>query len=57
MSLLVSSHVMDEAQRCDQLLLMREGVVLAQEPPTALCERTHSADIEQAFLTLVGDAA
>jgi ABC-2 type transport system ATP-binding protein len=57
MSLLVSSHVMDEAQRCDQLLLMREGVVLAQEPPRALCERTHSTDVEQAFLTLVGDAA
>jgi ABC-2 type transport system ATP-binding protein len=57
MSLLVSSHVMDEAQRCDQLLLMREGIVLAQEAPTALCERTHTADIEQAFLTLIGDAA
>jgi ABC-2 type transport system ATP-binding protein len=57
MSLLVSSHVMDEAQRCDQLLLMREGIVLAQEAPTALCERTHAADIEQAFLTLIGDAA
>ena len=57
MSLLVSSHVMDEAQRCDQLLLMREGVVLAQEPPNALIERTHAADVEHAFLALVGDAA
>ena len=57
LSLLVSSHVMDEAQRCDQLLLMREGVVLAQEPPDALCARTNTADVEQAFLTLVGGAA
>jgi ABC-2 type transport system ATP-binding protein len=57
MSLLVSSHVMDEAQRCDQLLLMREGSVLAQEAPAALCERTGAPDVEQAFLTLIGAAA
>jgi len=57
MTLLVSSHVMDEAQRCDQLVLMRDGVVLAQEPPAALCERTNTADVEQAFLALVGEAA
>ena len=56
-TLLVSSHVMDEAQRCDQLVLMREGVVLAQEPPAALCERTNTSDVEQAFLALVGEAA
>ena len=52
-TLLVSSHVMDEAGRCDRLLLMREGALLADEPPSALLERTGAADLEQAFLRLV----
>lgn len=52
-SLLVSSHVMDEAQRCDRLMLMREGTLLADEPLAELLERTGSADPEGAFLTLV----
>ncbi|NKQ56572.1 ABC transporter ATP-binding protein [Amycolatopsis sp. K13G38] len=54
-TLLVSSHVMDEAARCDQLLLMREGRVLATGSPSALRERTGSADLEQAFLRLIRD--
>jgi ABC-2 type transport system ATP-binding protein len=52
-TLLVSSHVMDEAARCDKLLLMREGVLLADETPDRLRERTGSLDLEQAFLRLV----
>ena len=56
-TLLVSSHVMDEASRCARLLLMREGRLLADDPPAALLERTGSADIEQAFLRLVDEAA
>jgi ABC-2 type transport system ATP-binding protein len=52
-TLLVSSHVMDEAARCTELLLMREGHVLAQDAPRALLERTGAADIEGAFLRLV----
>lgn len=52
-ALLVSSHVMDEASRCDRLLLMRDGRLLADETPRALLERTSSADLEQAFLELV----
>jgi ABC-2 type transport system ATP-binding protein len=56
-TLLVSSHVMDEASRCERLLLMREGRLLADDPPGALLERTGSADIEQAFLRLVDQAA
>ena len=55
-TLLVSSHVMDEASRCERLLLMREGRLLADDPPRALLERTGSADIEQAFLRLVDEA-
>ena len=49
-----SSHVMDEATRCDELVLMRDGAVIAHEPPAALLERTGTADVEQAFLALVG---
>lgn len=55
-ALLVSSHVMDEAERCDQLVLMREGRVIAAEPPAALLARTGARDIESAFLSLVGDS-
>jgi len=49
----VSSHVMDEANRCDRLLLMREGRLIADDTPAALLEQTASADIEAAFLQLV----
>jgi len=56
-TLLVSSHVMDEAERCDTLLLMREGRILASDTPAALCARTGAADVEGAFLALVGAAS
>jgi len=49
----VSSHVMDEASRCDQLLLMREGELLADETPQALLAEAEAADLEAAFLTLI----
>jgi ABC-2 type transport system ATP-binding protein len=52
-SVLVSSHVMDEAERCDRLLLMREGRMIADDAPTALLDRTGAADVESAFLGLV----
>jgi ABC-2 type transport system ATP-binding protein len=52
-TLLVSSHVMDEATRCHELILMRDGAILAQETPDALLERTDARDVEVAFLTLV----
>jgi ABC-2 type transport system ATP-binding protein len=53
-TLLVSSHVMDEADRCDDLLLLREGRVVAAGTPAAIRERTGSDDLEQAFLQLAG---
>src|SRR3954452_25256540 len=56
-ALLVSSHVMDEAERCDQLLLMREGAILAHDTPAAIKERAGVADVESAFLALVDRAA
>ncbi|MFI9784866.1 ABC transporter ATP-binding protein [Kitasatospora sp. NPDC051984] len=52
-TLLVSSHVMDEATRCDRLLLMRDGRLLAHDTPAALLAATGAADVESAFLTLV----
>ncbi|MET9881230.1 ABC transporter ATP-binding protein [Actinacidiphila glaucinigra] len=56
-TLLVSSHVMDEAERCHRLLLMREGRILAQGAPDALRARTGSPTVEDAFLRLVDEAA
>jgi ABC-2 type transport system ATP-binding protein len=53
----VSSHVMDEATRCDRLLLMREGRIIADDTPHALLEKTGAEDIETAFLDLVARAA
>ncbi len=55
-TLLVSSHVMDEAERCHRLLLMREGEILADDTPEALRTRTRTETVEEAFLHLV-DAA
>ncbi|MEV5962942.1 ABC transporter ATP-binding protein [Kribbella sp. NPDC051952] len=52
-TLLVSSHVMDEASRCDRLLLMRDGDLLADDTPQALLDSVGTDDIEQAFLTLI----
>jgi ABC-2 type transport system ATP-binding protein len=53
----VSSHVMDEADRCERLLLMREGRIIADGTPDAIREQTHTSDIEAAFLALVDAAA
>jgi ABC-2 type transport system ATP-binding protein len=52
-TLIVSSHVMDEAERCDDLLLLRDGAVLAQETPDSLKKRTGATSMEDAFLRLV----
>ncbi len=52
-AVLVSSHVMDEASRCDRLLLMREGRLIADDTPDGLLRATDAEDIERAFLSLV----
>jgi len=57
-AVLVSSHVMDEATRCDRLLLMREGRMIADDTPDGLLRRTGADDVESAFLAIVrGEAA
>ena len=52
-TLLVSSHVMDEADRCDRLLLLRDGQLLADTTPDELRDRTGAADLDDAFLRLI----
>ncbi|MDQ0892918.1 ABC transporter ATP-binding protein [Agromyces ramosus] len=52
-TLLVSSHVMDEAKRCDRLLLMRDGALLADDTVRGVLEVTGTDDVEQAFLRLI----
>ena len=53
----VSSHVMDEAERCDRLLLMREGRIIADGTPAEIKEKAGSGTIEQAFLAIVREDA
>lgn len=52
-AVLVSSHVMDEAERCHRLLLMRDGVFLADGTPEEIRSEAGADDVEQAFLTIV----
>ena len=52
-TVLVSSHVMDEASRCDRLLLIREGDLIADDSPEAVRASTDTADLEAAFLYLI----
>jgi ribosome-dependent ATPase len=53
MSVIVATAYMDEAQRFDWLAAMDDGRVLDTGTPTELLERTHSADLEQAFIALL----
>lgn len=56
-AVLVSSHVMDEAERCDRLLLMRDGAILADGTPAEVKAASGTATIEDAFLALVRGGA
>ena len=52
-TLLVSSHVMDEARRCERILLLREGMLVADDSPDAIRARADTEDLDEAFLRLV----
>jgi ABC-2 type transport system ATP-binding protein len=54
-TIVVSSHVMDEADRCDELLFMRDGLVIAQGTSQDLRARAGTTNLEQAFLHFSGD--
>ncbi len=55
-TLIISSHSMDEAERCDDLVLIRDGQVIAHSSPTELRERTGTNSIQDSFLQLVENA-
>jgi len=52
-TLVVSSHVMDEAGRCDRLLLIRDGELIADDTPTAVRQTAGTDDLDEAFLRLI----
>ncbi|BCB88414.1 ABC transporter ATP-binding protein [Phytohabitans suffuscus] len=52
-TLLISSHVMDEAGRCERLLLIREGALIADDTPAAVREKAGTDDLDEAFLRLI----
>jgi ABC-2 type transport system ATP-binding protein len=56
-TLIVSSRVMDEAERCDRLLLMREGELIADDTVADLLSATGTVDVEAAFLAIVERSA
>lgn len=55
-TVLVSSHVMDEANRCDALLLLRDGALLADDTPAAIKHHAGTDDMDRAFLRLIRQA-
>ncbi|MDE1654097.1 ABC transporter ATP-binding protein [Actinotignum schaalii] len=55
-TLLISSHVMDEASHCDEVLFMREGEFLAQESIESVQDRTGTDNPEEAFLALIKES-
>ncbi len=52
-TLMVSSHVMDEANRCDRLLLIRQGRIIADDTPQRVKEAAGTDDLDEAFLRLI----
>ena len=52
-TLLISSHVMEEASHCSSLLLLRDGGLLAWLTPEELSRQGRSSDLEQAFLHVI----
>ena len=52
-TLLVSSHVLDEARHCDEVILLREGRIIAQLSPAELSARTGTDDLDEAFIRLI----
>lgn len=55
-TLIISSHVMDEAERCDDLVLIRDGKLVAHGAPAELKQQTKTTSVEKSFLKLVGES-
>jgi len=56
-TIVVSSHVMDEAGRCEQLVMIRNGVIIAHDTPDAVRAAAGTDDLDAAFLTLIREKA
>jgi len=56
-TIVVTTHVMDEAERCGQLGMIRDGTLIAAGTPEALKKDTGSVTLEQAFLHFGGAAS
>ena len=56
-TVVLATSYMDEAARCDRLLLLREGLILADLSPAELLRRTGATDLDEAFLRLVEGGA
>jgi ABC-2 type transport system ATP-binding protein len=55
-TLLITSHVMDEAARCETLLLMRDGGILMRSTPDELRQNAGTTNLDEAFLRVIRDA-
>lgn len=55
-TVIISSHSMDEASRCEDLVLIRDGVILAHDTPHEFLEKTAAKTVEEGFIKLVGSA-
>lgn len=53
--LIMSTHYLGEAARCDQVVFLRRGLILAVDTPDSLLERAGTDDLEEAFIHLAGD--
>ncbi|MNC75870.1 putative ABC transporter ATP-binding protein YbhF [compost metagenome] len=47
---MLTTHVMDEAEKCDRLAMIRDGQLLAVDTPADLLQNTGAASMEEAFL-------
>jgi len=56
-TIFISTHFMNEAERCDRISLMHAGKVLVSDTPQAIAERRGSASLEQAFIAYLEDAS
>lgn len=56
-TIIVTTHVIDEAEQCEQLALIRDGRLIASDSPSGLKNRAQAETLEQAFLSFGGEAA
>ncbi|MUV37765.1 Sulfate/thiosulfate import ATP-binding protein CysA [Lentibacillus sp. JNUCC-1] len=49
-TIIITTHVMDEAEKCDNLALLRDGYAIAQGSPSELKQKSHQSTLEEAFL-------